>query len=153
MRYQWRKPYVRWITLFGLLALAAACSRKSTDEGRLRRAMAEMVTAAEAKQVRPILDYLAEEFQGNGSYRKANIGGMLYYYYQHNRHVQVFLHIVRLKISGAKAAVRCQVVLSGRDQKLVPDRARVLVIDSQWHRTDGEWRVQSANWRDGLVQP
>jgi len=134
--------------------LAAACSQPGSDEQQLRQAVAAIQSAAEAGRARPILDYLAEDFQGNGRYRKANIGGMLLLQFRQNPHVQSYLRITSLTVNGEQARMRCRLLLAGRgDQKLVPERARLLVIDSDWRRLDGEWRVQKADWHDGLDQP
>jgi len=154
MRNSGLKQFVRWFTLSSLLALTAACSQQDSDEQRLRQAVAAIQSAAEAGQVRPILDHLAEDFQGNGRYRKANIGDMLLLQFRQNPHVHTFLRITRLMVNGERARMRCRVLLAGRgEQKIVPERARVLVIDSEWQRLDGEWRVQKADWHDGLDQP
>lgn len=144
---------MRWVTLCCLLAMAAACHKQSSAEDALRAAVSAMERAAEAKQIRPILVYLAEDFQGNGRLRKANIGGMLLLRFRQNQHVHVYLHIVDLQVTGMKATMRCQLILAGRDEKILPQRGRALVIDSDWQRRDGKWQVTQASWRDGLVQP
>jgi len=144
---------VRWFTLCCLLAMAAACHKQPSAEDALRAAVSAMERAAEAKQIRPILAYLTEDFQGNGQLRKANIGGMLLLHFRQNQHVHVYLHITDLQVTGEKATMRCQVILAGRDKEIVPQRGRALVIDSDWQRRDGKWLVTQASWRDSLVQP
>jgi hypothetical protein len=152
MRSLRRKRIVHWFTLCALLVLASGCNRQSSDEQRLRQAVAAMQTAAEARELRPILDYLAEDFQGNGRYRKANIGGMLLLQFRQNRHVHIYLRITGLRVTGDRATIRCRAILAGRDEKIVPERARVLEINSEWQRRDGEWRVHKATWDDALDQ-
>lgn len=152
MHLSGHEVFVRWFTLFLLLAVTVACSQPSSDEQRLRQAVEAMQNAAEARKVQPILDHLARDFQGNDRYRKANIGGMLLLQFRQNRHVQIYLRITELKVSGDRASMRCRAVLTGRDQKIVPERARVLLIDSEWQRRDGEWQVRKATWRDSLDQ-
>lgn len=144
--------FVSWITISVFVGLLVACSKPPSDETRLRQAVADMEKAAEAKQLHPILAYLGDEFLGNRVYRKANIAGMLLYQFRRNRHVHVFLHVTGLSIKADRAQLRCEVLLAGRGQQLVPKRARVLVIDSDWQKRDGEWQVIRARWKDPFSQ-
>lgn len=144
--------FVSWITLSVLVGVVAACSTPPSDETRLRQAVAAMEKAAEAKQLHPILAYLGDDFLGNRIYRKANIAGMLLYQFRRNQHVHVFLHITELTIKADRAQLRCEVLLAGRGQQVVPKRARVLVINSDWQKRDGEWRVIRARWKDPFSQ-
>jgi hypothetical protein len=153
MRQAWKIQIVYWFTVSVVFGQLVACSEPASDESRLRQAVAEMEKAAEAKQMRPILGYLADDFLGNKVYRKANIGGMLLLQFRQNRHVHVFLHITGIKIKANRAHLRCELILAARDQRVVPERARVLVIDSDWQKHNGAWRVVRANWQDPFVQP
>lgn len=153
MRYRRTTQFVYWITVFMLSGLLFACSEPASDESRLRQAVADMEKAAEAKQLRPILAYLGDDFLGNRMYRKANIGAMLLLQFRQNQHVHVLLHVTRINIKANRAQLRCEVLLAGRDKQIVPERARALVIESDWQKRDGEWRVVRAGWRDPLLQP
>ena len=111
-----------------------------------------MEKAAEAKAIRPILAFLADDFLGNKVYRKANIGGMLLLHFRQNQHIHVYVHIVKIEVKGETAKLQCQVVLAGRDEKIIPKQARILVIDSDWQKRDGEWKVVRASWQDSFIQ-
>ena len=152
MRLQRGIRNVYWITLFLVFGLLPGCSEPPSDETRLRQAIAAMEKAAEAKEVRPILAFLADDFLGNKVYRKANIGGMLLLHFRQNQHIHVYLHIVELNIKGEQAKIQCQIVLAGRDEKVMPKRGRILVIDSDWQKREGEWRVVKASWKDMFSQ-
>ncbi|MBI1422645.1 MAG: hypothetical protein GC149_04190 [Gammaproteobacteria bacterium] len=112
-----------------------------------------MEKAAEARQAGPILDYLANDFQGNAAYRKANIHAMLLMHFRQNQHIHVYLRIAELKLEGNKARLLCRMILAGRDENVVPERGKVLEIVSDWEKRDGEWRVVKAAWKDPLLQP
>lgn len=148
---QQKQKLVIWVTILVFAGLAA-CSQPPSDETRLRQAVADMEKAAEAKQLSPILAYLGEDFRGNHIYRKANIAGMLLYQFRWNQHVHVFLHVTEIRVKTDRARLLCEVLLAGRDQKVVPERARVLVIDSIWQKRDDRWRVIRASWKDPLSQ-
>jgi hypothetical protein len=143
---------VYWFTLLFVCGLLAGCSEPPSDEALLRLAIAQMEKSAEAKEIRPILAFLADDFLGNKRYRKANIGAMLLLHFRQNQHIHVYLHIVELGIQGDQAKIQCQVVLAGRDEKIVPNRARILLIDSDWQKRNGEWKVVKASWKDPYIQ-
>ena len=153
MRRRYGVQNVYWFTLLLVLGVSAGCSEPAPDATRLRQAIAEMEKAAEAKQTGPILDYLAEDFLGNKVYRKANIRAMLLLHFRQNQHIHIYLRITELSIKHNQAQLSCQVILAGRGEKLVPQRGRVLVIQSDWQKRDGEWRVVKARWKDPLLQP
>lgn len=130
-----------------------SCSQPLPDEQQIRQAISEMEKAAEAKESGPILAYLADDFIANKTYRKANIRGMLLLHYRQNQHVHVYLHIKDLHITDDRAKLTCQVILAGRGEKIVPERAKAMQIHSSWQKRDGKWRVVRAQWRDPLLQP
>jgi len=138
------------IFLFGLLS---ACSEPIPDETLLREAVAEMEKAAEAREAGPILAYLADDFIGNQVLRKANIRAILLLQFRQNQHVQVLLRITELHISAQQAQITCHVLLVGRDGEIVPERGRVLVIQSNWQKRDDQWKLVRAQWQDPLLQP
>lgn len=141
-----------WVTLFLVCGVLPGCSEPPSDDTRLRQAIAAMEKAAEAKAIRPILAFLADDFLGNKVYRKANIGGMLLLHFRQNQHIHVYVHIVKMEVKGETAKLQCQVVLAGRDEKIIPKQARILVIDSDWQKRDGEWKVVRASWQDSFIQ-
>ena len=141
-----------WVTLFLVCGVLPGCSEPPSDDTRLRQAIASMEKAAEAKAIRPILAFLADDFLGNKVYRKANIGGMLLLHFRQNQHIHVYVHIVKMEVKGETAKLQCQVVLAGRDEKIIPKQARILVIDSDWQKRDGEWKVVRASWQDSFIQ-
>lgn len=151
-RYE-RGYVVRRVTVLLLLALATACTEPADEERLLRSALANIEKAAEAREVRPILDYLADDFLGNQRYRKANMQGMLLLHFRQNQHIHVFLYQVDIKLADQIAHVTCQLLLAGRNEKIVPEQARILVVNSEWHKRDGQWRVVNAQWQDPLYQP
>ena len=142
MRRLTGRQNVNFITLLVILVFLPACSEPLPDETRLRQAVAAMEKAVEAKQTGPILDYLAKDFLGNEMYHKANIRGILLLQFHQNRYIHVYLRIVELNIKDAQAHLQVQVILAGRDKKIIPEHARILVIDSDWLKRDGEWRVK-----------
>jgi hypothetical protein len=153
-RCMWYRNTVKnvyWITLFLVFGWLTACSEPPSDEIQLRQAVAIMEKAVEAKQSGPILDFLSADFQGNTAYRKANIRGMLLLHFRRNQHIHVYLRIASISIKDNQAQMQCQVILAGRDEKVLPQRGRVLVIDADWEKRDGHWRVVKAHWKDPLL--
>lgn len=143
-----------WLLAWSLLLpLLGGCSQPMSDEASLRHAVAEIEKAAEARQTGPILDYLDDHFTGNEIYRKTNMRAMLLFQFRQNPHVHVFLHITQIQIRGETAKLACEILLAGRDKRVLPERARAMVVDTLWQKRDGNWRVLRARWRDPLLQP
>lgn len=152
--WRWTIRGVQWLAIWALVCQLIGCSSPLSDEASLRQAVARMEKAAEAGQISPILELLDKQFLGNNMYRKANIQAMLLLYFRQNPHISVILHITRLQIQNETAQLACEVLLTGRDkQRLLPERAQTLVVDSLWHKHDGEWRVVRARWKNPLLQP
>jgi len=128
------------------------CSKPPDDEQLVHQALKKMEKAAEAKVSTDILDYLAEDFMGNQQFRKANIKGMLFLHFRRHKNVHVFLHDVEIQMRGQEAMVHCQVILAGRGEKIMPEQARILEIESVWQKRDADWRVVSASWKDPYYQ-
>lgn len=132
--------------------LIYGCSEPPDDEQLLQQALKKMEKAAESKVSTDILDYLAEDFMGNQQFRKANIKGMLFLHFRRHKNVHIFLHDVEIQLRGQQATVHCQVILAGRGEKIMPEQARILEIESIWQKRDGDWRVVSASWKDPYYQ-
>jgi hypothetical protein len=137
-----------YLIFAGILLFLAGCAEPPDEEQVLRQHMKKIEQAAERKLSGDILAYLAEDFLGNDQFRKANIKGMLFVHFRRNKNVHVFLHDVGIEVLADKAMVKCQVILAGREENIMPERARILEITSQWQKRDGDWQVVSASWKD-----
>jgi hypothetical protein len=144
-------PYLCLI-FAGTLLLLSGCAEPPDAEQVIRQHMKNIEQAAENKQSGDILDYLADDFLGNNQFRKANIKGMLLLHFRRNKNIHILLHDVGIEVVADRATVKCQVILAGRDEKIIPERARILEIVSQWQRRDGDWQVISASWEDPYYQ-
>ncbi len=136
--------------LCGLLLVS--CSAPPDDEQYIHQSMQRIEVAAEAKSSKDILDYLAEDFLGNKALRKANIKGMLFLHFRRHKNVHVFLQGVSVAVTGDSAQVSCKVILAGRQDRVVPERAKVLEIKSRWQKRGDEWLIVEANWKDPLLE-
>lgn len=130
----------------------ASCSDLPDDEQYIHQSMQRIEAAAEAKSSKDILDYLADDFLGNKVLRKANIKGMLFLYFRRHKNIHVFLQGVSVVITGNSAQVSCQVILAGREDRIMPERAKVLEIKSRWQKRGDEWLIVEANWKDPLLE-
>lgn len=139
---------VRSVTLLSCGLLLWNCSKPPDDEQLIRQSMQAIQTAAEAKAIGEILEYLADDFIGNRQLRKANIRGMLLLHFRQNQNVHAFLHSVEVTVNGNKADVTCQVILAGRGEEIIPERARVLDIQSKWEKRNDRWQIVEASWQD-----
>lgn len=139
----------------GLALLLTACSEPVDDEVRIRQRVAEMVSAAEAKELGDVLEPVHEDFLGNKRIRRVNLKGLVLLHFRRNKNVHVFVNDLEVELKGGEANVReakvtCNVVMAGRNQTL-PEHARVLQVTSVWKKIEDDWFVVSASWKDPLL--
>lgn len=138
-----------WL-IFGALALAGCNGEPMDDEARIRQLIDDMVAATEAKELGKALEPVHEDFLGNQRIRKANLRGILLLHFRRHKNVHVFINNLEVSVKGREADVACNVVMAGRNQTL-PERARVLQVQSTWKKIGDDWQVVSASWEDPLL--
>lgn len=130
--------------------LVACNGEPMDDEARIRQRIEEMVVATESKEPGKVLEPVHQDFLGNQRIRKANLRGILLLHFRRHKNVHVFVNDLEVTIKGLKAEVSCNVVMAGRNQTL-PERARVLQVQSLWRKIEDDWQVVSASWQDPLL--
>jgi ketosteroid isomerase-like protein len=138
-----------WL-IFGTLALLGCNGEPMDDETLIRQRIDDMVAATEAKELSKALEPVHEDFLGNQHIRKANLRGILLLHFRRHKNVHVFVNNLEVSVKGREAAVACNVVMAGRNQTL-PERARVLQVQSTWKKIGDDWQVVSASWEDPLL--
>ena len=128
-----------------LLLLLFACSGDNPED-LLRRQIASMETAVEARKPADFLQYVTEDFSGeNGQLDRQQLRGVLASQLVGNQSVSVTLGPPEIKVTGDRATVKVSaLVLGGR---FLPERGQTLAIESAWILEGGEWRCYAATWR------
>ncbi len=138
-----------WSSLLLLLAVAAAllagCSTPP-DEARLRRTIAEMQQAAEARKPGDVVEAVSDDFAGSNGLDRDRLRRLLQAAMLRNQQIGVTLGPLDVAVDGDRATVRFVAMTTGGRGGLIPERARGYRVVSEWRIEDGEWRVVRADW-------
>ncbi len=148
--------YKLTIILFSFIVIS--CSEPVDDEAQIRARVTQMVAATEAKDMGSVLAPVHKDFLGNTRIRRANLRGLVLLHFQRNKNVHVLVNNLEIELDSPieansetkSAKVSCNVVMAGRN-KTLPETGRVLSVESEWQKFDGDWFVMSAKWRDPIV--
>jgi hypothetical protein len=132
--------------VFGSMLLAAGCSRTS-DEQRIRDAIAAMETAVEERSPRDFMARVADDFVGrDSSFDRAGLHNLLRAQFLRNQAIGVLIGPIDVTLQPPRATARMGVTLTGGAGGLLPERGAVYTVETGWKQIDGEWMLLSATW-------
>lgn len=134
---------------FGLCALLLAGCRGEPTEEALRGTIAAMAEAGEARDAAGVVEHLAEDFAGPGAMDRDRMRRTLALAWLRDREVGVALGPIDVELMGDRARAEFTVATRGGAGWL-PDRAQVYRVTTGWRLDDGEWKLISADWEEGL---
>lgn len=132
--------------LFGLLS---ACGSKSTPEEQVRAVIAAAETGAEARDLSAVMDLVAERYTDTRGQDKAAIRDLMRAYFIVNQSVHLLMRVEEIKFPADEIAdARISVGMLGRQSAQEWQfAADIYEFDVRLLNEDGEWRLQSAEWR------
>lgn len=135
-----------WLLGLGLALCLTACTR-TPDEEALRAAIDAMQQAGESRDVPAFMDYVADDFMGNGpEFDRQGLERYLRLIAMRNQALGVTRSGTTIEMHGDRAVVRMTLLLTGGAGWL-PERGELLEVESGWRFEGGEWRVASARWK------
>ena len=139
-------PCLRWFA-FCLLGQLMACSQPPTEAEVIAAQLQIMAKAVSAKESKPVLRYLTEDFVGNQSLRRNQMHALMYSYFQQNKSITVTVTDRHITVQDQHAASDFKLLLTGSDQ-LLPERLRWLQVNLSWVKTQDGWQIDKASWQD-----
>lgn len=132
-----------------VLGLLSACGSKSTPEEQVREVIAAAETGAEARDLSAVMDLVAESYTDTRGQDKAAIRDLMRAYFVVNQSVHLLMRIEEIEFPADElASARISVGMLGRqseeDWQFAVD---VYEFDVRLLNEDGDWRLQSAEWR------
>lgn len=132
-----------------LLVLLGACGSKSSPEDQVRAVIAAAETAAEARDLSEVMDLVADGYTDTRGQDKAAIRDLMRAYFVINQSVHLLMRVEEIEfpadeIATAHIAVGMIGQQTQEDWQFVAD---IYEFDVQIVREDGDWRLQSAEWR------
>ncbi len=134
------------LVLAALVVLVSACSRQTPDM-RLRASVAQMHAALDERDPGDFMEHVAADFSGNGGMDRAALHNLLRAQLLANARIGATMGPLEVQLHGDHATVRFQVVLTGGNGRLLPERAGGYTVTSGWRDEDGQWRAYYADWR------
>lgn len=133
--------------LFAVLAFAAlvACTREPAEQA-LRRTVAEMQAAVERREAEAFLDSVAEDFAGEHGMGREELARMLRLRFLRHGEVGVTAGPLEVELTGDRARVGFNALLTGGSGRFLPEEARHYVVETGWRYEDGRWMLIFARW-------
>ena len=137
-------------TLIALLTLwLGGCGQPEPTEDAITRAIKEMAAALEQREASPIVDRLHEDLvirEGiHGALGKEQAGRMLTATFFRHREISVVLTNIQImadSIREDRATATFNALVTGGSGGILPDRAQLYRINSEW-QNDGDWKLVS----------
>jgi hypothetical protein len=132
-----------------LAGVLSACGSKSTPEQEVRKVIADAETAAEARDLSGVMDLVSERYTDTRGQDKEQIRDLMRAYFVVNQSVHLLMRIDEItfpadELADARISVGMLGVQSQEDWRYAVD---VYEFDVRLLSEDGEWRLQSAEWR------
>lgn len=128
-----------------LLLAVLGCQRDSAEQ-RLRKDIAAMQEAVEEHRLRDAMDGVADDFAGEAGMDRAALHNLLRAQFLANARIGVSTGPLSIQLQGSDATVRFDAVVSGGDERLLPERIQRYAVVTGWREQDGQWRLRHAQW-------
>lgn len=130
------------------LLLLGACSEELSLEQQIVATLRNMEAHIEAGERRDFMDYVAEDFRGQGGeLNRDQLNGLLLYQLRRYQKVHAQLLPVSVQPAGLdEAEASFQILLTG-GAGLLPENGQLYQVSSLWRYQEGQWLLQSAQWQ------
>ena len=127
-----------WTALI-LVTLVAACSSRSSDEEQVRTLVAELESAAEARDTSDVLEHVSASYSDAQGFDRAQLQNFLRGYFLAHPKIELLVTIDRLAFPADGLA---QAEITVTSVALDADRARLKV---EFRREGDAWQVSRAD--------
>jgi ketosteroid isomerase-like protein len=146
---------LRWFTALLLLVLPLyACSKKMTEEERVRETVREAAEAVSAKDLKGFMRLVSKDYNDEGGNDYDSVKGIIFFQLMKPGAVRVFLRGVDVEVDGeggdtALVNARAFIVRASAPEgipDIIPENAEGFRFSVVMRREDGKWRALSAKW-------
>jgi len=141
--------------LLRIFLLSIACCgvltacESSADELAIQASIESMQNAIEQHDVELFMENIAGDFSGQFRQDKKRLRNFVQRHLDNNRVIHVYLANQEIEIEGDYAKVRFNSGLMGGPAQ-VPERGQLYIVETDWVRLKGNWKMQRAQWRPKL---
>jgi len=131
-------------TIISSIIILTGCSHDSI-ETKIRKQIDGMAQAVEEKNGRAFIAYLDKNYQDQGGRNRRQVRGMLAAIFLQNKKIKISYSVDKVQVQGDN--VQANILVKSSAGKLFNLRSATINIQSQWKRTDGDWKLYRARWR------
>jgi hypothetical protein len=130
--------------LFSVLLISlAACGTRSSDEEQVRALFKNAETAAEERDTRDVLEFVAPDYTDKQGFDKTQLGNFLRGYFLSHQKIELLVNIETLEFPAqGLAQARVAIASVSFDQ---PGNSDAVTLSIELRKTDGDWRVSRAD--------
>lgn len=137
-----------------LLVLLAGCGDPASPEARLRATIEEMEEAAEAGRRRDFMEYIADDFAGQGAQMdREELNNFMRVQIMVNTRVHALISDIEVEMFEGRANARISALLTGGPSRWLPERGEFVTFDTRWREQNGDWLLIGADWDQALTPP
>lgn len=131
-----------------VMVVTASGCRREPPEAALRKTIAELQGAIDARDAGDVAALLSDDFVGPGGMDRDATRRYAAVVLMRHQAISTTIGPLDIALQDDHARVRFTAALTGGDGGLLPDAARVREVDTGWRLESGEWRLLSATWDD-----
>ena len=135
--------------VFALMTVLSACT-SSDPEQALRDRLEGLQQAVTDRDPAAVQQFLADDFIGNEGLDRQGARQRVAMYALRYRDVSATAGPLQIERDGDHATVRFTVALTAGSGGLLPERGRVLAVETGWRHDGDTWLVTSMRWQDGI---
>jgi len=130
-----------------LLALSG-CGERGSVSDQVKAAISDMETLGEAGDRGGFMDYVTEDFQGQGgTLTRDDFNRLLLLQWNQNRRIGAQLFPVEVtELGPTLATARFRMLLTGGAGWL-PERGQLFDVETSWQKEGGDWKLWRATWQ------
>lgn len=139
--------HLRSFCLLAAFAIALVACAQTSDETRIRDAVASMQSALEERRPADFMAFVAEDFTGaDGAFDREALHNLLRAQVLANASIGITSGPLDIEMQGDRASVRLTTTFTGGNARWLPERGSVYRLTSGWRREGDAWRCFNAQW-------
>jgi ketosteroid isomerase-like protein len=133
------------------IAITIAGCHKETDEQKIKKIITDIQTAAEAKDVKEIINNISKTYKDPQGFNYETIKRLLVGYFLQYPKISVYINNLEISVENSSARAVFQTVLTSGDKTgsiadVIPQSLGMYDFDVSLKKESDSWKVVSAKW-------
>jgi hypothetical protein len=144
------RRYMTFLLIFVITITALGCHRE-TEQDKIKKVITDIQTAAEEKDVKKIINNLANTYNDPQGYNHETIKGLLIVYFIQYPKISAYITNLEISIDNKSAKAVFQTVLTsgnktGSVSDVIPQTLGAYDFEVSLKKESNIWKVTSAKW-------